>query len=112
MESQEIQAARRHLTEVRGLGETKRVVDLAEKRLREAMGDSSAKDSPEDSLESLDISERIIDALRANAADLDDSRLLDPDGLRAWIADGNDLVDLHDIGRKSAAEINAALGIK
>lgn len=112
MSNLEIEAAQRHLQEVRGLSESRAVIERAEARLRRALGESE-EESPApdtgDPLEQLGLSDRIVEALRHNAAARGDSRLVAPSGLREWIDEGNDLVDLKDIGRRSAQDILKAL---
>lgn len=114
MENPEILAARHHLAEVRGLDEWGPVIERAEARLHDAISQSqqsshAVANSRADLLDELGLHERIVDALRRNAASRDELRLLNPAGLRSWIDEGNDLVKLTDIGRVSASEIVIAL---
>ena len=119
MTTPEIEAAERHLIEVRGLGESPQVIERAEQRLRDAKGEAQTEPAQPEvqqetstALADLNLSERIVEALAGNAEILEEPRLVSPDGLREWIAEGNDLVDLIDIGRVSATEIKEALGIR
>jgi hypothetical protein len=116
----EIIAAERHLKEMKELGESRRIIELAEARLRDAQAglpdaESSAVDETVDapvSLGELGLSDRIVEALRIAADQRNEPELLTPEGLRQWIAVGNDLVDLDDIGRVSARQIIEALQIE
>lgn len=116
MNSAELAAARRHLKEMRDLGETQRVISMAEERLRAAEG-SVAEEKAEaepaetvDPLLSLGLSKGIVDRLHENADRLEDDRLRTPEGLKAWIEEGNDLDSgLDGIGPKYAKAIKKAL---
>lgn len=56
-----------------------------------------------DGLEALDLPAALKKALRENAAALEDDRLLNADGIKEWIAEGNDPdKDLEGVGPKFA----------
>jgi hypothetical protein len=63
----------------------------------------SNANTEDDGLEPLDIPAALKRALRENAAALEDDRLLSPEGIKAWIAEGNDPdKDLEGVGPKFA----------